>query len=229
VRKIFYIFVIIFLFSGCVSQREIIFSSNSYTQRPYRINGKTYFPKKRIYIGWTQRGIASWYGPHFHGRYTSNGEIYNMYAFTAAHKTLPMNTIVKVTNLNNGKSVIVRINDRGPFVKGRIIDLSYAAGKKIGLDKTGIAPVKLEVIGFNRKILKKNYFVKKKHYLIQIGAFKKFNGAKNFAKKFKYLGYNTIIKKIGGLNKVFIIGFKTYTSAKKFKIKYGINGFIVGD
>ena len=118
------------------------------TMRCYTVLGKTYKPT-HVRVGTTMRGISSWYGPNFHGRYTSNGEIYNMYDYTAAHKTLPMNTIVKVTNLNNNKSVIVRINDRGPFVKGRIIDLSYAAAKKIGLDVTGTAPVEIEVISSN--------------------------------------------------------------------------------
>ena len=94
------------------------------------------------------RGISSWYGPNFHGKMTSNGERYNMHARTAAHKTWPMNTIVKVTNLQNGKSTVVRINDRGPFVKGRIIDCSYLAGKEIGLDRMGIAKVEIEVLSF---------------------------------------------------------------------------------
>jgi rare lipoprotein A len=91
--------------------------------------GKNYFRSGNI-----QKGLASWYGPDFHGKLTSNREIYNMHALTAAHKTLPFGTYVRVTNLNNGKSVVVRINDRGPFIKGRIIDLSYAAARKLGLD-----------------------------------------------------------------------------------------------
>ncbi len=93
-----------------------------------------------------QKGIASWYGKENHKKLTASGEPYNMYAYTAAHKTLPFGTIVKVTNLKNGKSVIVRINDRGPFVKGRIIDLSYASAKKIGLIEKGTAPVSIEVL-----------------------------------------------------------------------------------
>jgi len=91
-------------------------------------------------------GVASWYGPNFHGHRTASGEIYNMYDYTAAHKTLPLGTYVRVINLENGKSVIVRINDRGPFKKGRIIDLSYAAAKKIDMIEKGIAKVRLEVI-----------------------------------------------------------------------------------
>ena len=91
--------------------------------------------------------VASYYADKYHGRKTSNGEIFNMYDLTAAHKTLPFNTKVKVTNLSNGKSVVVRINDRGPFVKGREIDLSKAAAVKIGMIKSGTAKVSLEILG----------------------------------------------------------------------------------
>ena len=121
------------------------------TMKPYTVHGKTYYPKQ-VNIGDTFEGIASWYGPNFHGKKTSNGEIYNQNSFTAAHKTFPMNTMVKVTRLDNGKITVVRVNDRGPFVEGRIIDLSYIAGKTIGLDKDGTTPVRLEVIGFNNTV-----------------------------------------------------------------------------
>ncbi len=109
-----------------------------------------YYPypvMQSVQPGYTQEGIASWYGPNFHGKRTADGEIYNMYAHTAAHKTLPFNTIVRVINLNNGRSTIVRINDRGPFVKNRIIDLSYAAARDLGMIGTGTAPVKIVVLG----------------------------------------------------------------------------------
>lgn len=91
--------------------------------------------------------VASYYADKYHGRKTSNGEVFNMYDLTAAHKSLPFNTKVKVTNLSNGKSVVVRINDRGPFVKGREIDLSKAAAVKIGMIKSGTAKVSLEIVG----------------------------------------------------------------------------------
>lgn len=91
-------------------------------------------------------GIASWYGPGFHGKRTANGEIYDMYAMTAAHKTLPFGTIVRVVDLDTGRSVVVRINDRGPFVKGRIIDLSYAAAQELGMVKKGLAKVGLKIV-----------------------------------------------------------------------------------
>ena len=92
-------------------------------------------------------GMASWYGPGFHGRQTANGEIYNQNALTAAHPNLPFGTKVKVTNVHTGSSVVVRINDRGPFVGGRVIDLSAAAARVIGLVRSGVAPVRLEILG----------------------------------------------------------------------------------
>ena len=122
-------------------------ASQRATMRPYTINGKTYYPTT-VSVGDTALGIASWYGPNFHGKKTSNGETYNMNAMTAAHKTLPMNTMVRVTNLGNGAQTTVRINDRGPFVAGRIIDLSKAAATSIGMIGAGTARVKLEVVGF---------------------------------------------------------------------------------
>lgn len=92
---------------------------------------------------WSQTGLASWYGEEFHGRTTANGEVYDMNAYTAAHRTLSFGTIVLVRNLENGREVKVRINDRGPFKKGRVIDLSYAAAKKIDLIRKGITEVRI--------------------------------------------------------------------------------------
>ncbi|MGH7787904.1 MAG: septal ring lytic transglycosylase RlpA family protein [Candidatus Binatia bacterium] len=100
--------------------------------------------------GATQTGIASWYGPRFHGRQTASGEIYNQYDLTAAHQTLPHGTQVRVINLANGREVLVRINDRGPFVDDRIIDLSYTAAQHIEMIGPGTAPVRLEVLGAQR-------------------------------------------------------------------------------
>jgi len=98
-----------------------------------------------------QTGKGSWYGKKFHGRKTASGEKYNMYAYTAAHKTLPFNTMVEVTNLSNHRKVIVRINDRGPYAKGRIIDLSYLAAKKLGYANKGVAKLKLRVLYKQKK------------------------------------------------------------------------------
>jgi len=95
---------------------------------------------------YTETGIASWYGPSFHSRHTSNGEIYDMNSFTAAHRTLPFNSMVRVTNASSGQSVVVRVTDRGPFVAGRVIDLSRAAAKQIDIERPGTARVQLEVL-----------------------------------------------------------------------------------
>ena len=92
------------------------------------------------------KGVSSFYAEDFHGKLTANGEIYDMYGLTAAHKTLPLNTIARVTNLDNNKSLILRINDRGPYVKGRILDCSYGAAKKLGFINNGTTKVKIEVI-----------------------------------------------------------------------------------
>ncbi|GGD38116.1 endolytic peptidoglycan transglycosylase RlpA [Malaciobacter pacificus] len=124
---------------------------HKYTLRPYSVFGIKYYPFVAN-VGDEFTGIASWYGPDFHAKKTSNGETYNMYALTAAHKTLPMNTVVRVDNLENGKSVIVRINDRGPFVKGRIIDLSNKAAHAIDMVRKGTAKVKVTVLGYNGEI-----------------------------------------------------------------------------
>jgi len=94
-----------------------------------------------------QIGEASWYGPDFHGKTTANGERYNMLQLTAAHKELPFNTLVRVTNLSNGRTAMVRINDRGPFLKGRILDLSYAAARALGANGPGVIRVGIEVLG----------------------------------------------------------------------------------
>jgi rare lipoprotein A len=110
--------------------------------KPYKVYGRWYQPLPDS-KGFRQRGIASWYGEDFHGKKTSSGEAYDMYALTAAHKTLPLGTYVRVHNLENNRQVDLRINDRGPFVKSRIIDLSYAAAKKIGIVETGTASVEV--------------------------------------------------------------------------------------
>ncbi len=111
--------------------------------QPYTVFNKTYYPMKDA-AGYHARGVASWYGRQFRGRFTSDGERYNMYAMTAAHKTLPLPSYARVLDLSNGRSVIVRINDRGPFLENRLIDLSYAAAAKLGMLGTGTAPVEVD-------------------------------------------------------------------------------------
>ncbi|HEY0802323.1 MAG TPA: septal ring lytic transglycosylase RlpA family protein, partial [Steroidobacteraceae bacterium] len=108
----------------------------------YDVFGKRYFVLSSN-VGYVERGVASWYGPGFHKVRTSNGETYDMYAMTAAHRTLPLPVFVRVTNLQNGRSVVVRVNDRGPFVGNRIIDLSYTAASKLGMLRNGTAMVEV--------------------------------------------------------------------------------------
>lgn len=111
----------------------------------YRVFGRHYHVMKSS-KNYQERGIASWYGRQFHYRHTSSGERFNMYKMTAAHKTLPLPTYVQVTNLKNNRKVIVKVNDRGPFVSNRLIDLSYAAAKKLGMVGRGLAPVSVKAL-----------------------------------------------------------------------------------
>lgn len=119
--------------------------TGAYKANPYTVLGKTYFPMSdsKRYVA---SGTASWYGTKFHGQNTANGEVYDLYGMSAAHKTLPLPSYVKVTNLDNNRTVILRVNDRGPFYSDRIIDLSYAAAKKLGYAESGTARVKVEGI-----------------------------------------------------------------------------------
>lgn len=143
--------------------------------KPYRVFGKWYQPLPDA-KGYSEQGIASWYGKKFHGRKTSSGEIYDMYAMTAAHKTLPLGTYVRVRHLTNNRVVEVQINDRGPFVRGRIIDLSYTAAQKMGIVDAGTAPVEVVALGApagetasGRIYVPVDYYSGK--FSIQVGAF----------------------------------------------------------
>ena len=159
-RNIFFITFLI-LIQGCTSSIEVAANlgkkylipkeEKKRIQKPiykigkkYSVGGKYYYPKKDLYYNKT--GIASWYGPKFHGKLTANGEIYNQYALTAAHKTLPLPSAVKVTNLKNNKSIVLRINDRGPFVNDRIIDLSSKAADILDLKRKGTGLVRVQIL-----------------------------------------------------------------------------------
>jgi rare lipoprotein A len=128
-----------------------------------------------------QTGLASWYGPNFHGKTTSSREIYNMYDMTAAHRSLPFGTYVMVTNMNNGKSVKVKINDRGPFVEGRIIDLSFAAAQVLDAVGPGVIPVKIEILTNESPSISVQRFV------VQVGSFVSKDNATSLQKKLKNL------------------------------------------
>ena len=127
-------------------------AKKSATQRSYVVKGVRYHPLASA-KNFVQTGKASWYGPGFHGKKTSNGERYNMHALTAAHKTLPLGTMVRVSNIDNGKSVVVRINDRGPFHGKRVIDLSKAAATRLGFVHRGMAKVRVEALHGDRPAL----------------------------------------------------------------------------
>jgi rare lipoprotein A len=133
----------IFLF-GCARTPCVVKAPSSPS---YIVFGKTYHPLPEVRTGFTSEGIASWYGPGYHGRKTSCGEVYDMHAMTAAHTTLHMNALVKVTNLENGRHVVVRVNDRGPFIHERVIDLSLAAANKLDMIRPATVPVKVVVLG----------------------------------------------------------------------------------
>lgn len=178
-----------------------------------------YFPEGNI-----QTGLASWYGEDFHGKLTSNMEIYNMNDMTAAHKTLPFGTRVIVTNLNNNKSVTVRINDRGPFVEGRDIDLSYAAAKVLGMIEPGVVPVTIEVL---KNLSPRPSSLK---YSIQIGSFSKKTNAVDLKKKLgKRFGSVYIIEFKTGLHTYFRVRIKANTrdGAEKIAARLQQNGYTV--
>ncbi len=137
--------LLLFAISSC-SQRSLQPAAKPGQPKPYRVGKIWYYPVSDA-SNFRQKGKASWYGKKFHGKKTSSGEIYNMHAMSAAHKTLPLGTYVRVHNLANGKSIEVRINDRGPFVHGRIIDLSYAAATKLDIVGPGTAPVEIVALG----------------------------------------------------------------------------------
>ena len=165
--------------------------------RPYTVMGQRYEPL-RSHEGFVQSGVASWYGRDFHGKKTSNGEIYDMHAMTAAHKTLPLGVYLKVSNRENGREITVRVNDRGPFVKGRIVDLSYAAAKVLGVDTVGIAPVRIEALGYRQAGGgKERYKAPASYdagdYTVQVGAFKEQANAGRLSAEMRRLyGYSDV-------------------------------------
>ncbi len=189
----------------CSHHKKLVILSKTVKDRslrPYVINGTTFYPLPSS-EGFVQTGLASWYGPKFHGNKTASGEMYNMYKKSAAHKTLPLGTYVKVLNLHNGKQTVVRINDRGPFVKGRIIDLSYAAAKEIGLVGPGVAKVKITALGRQVDTIKSPVGIKpvieipemsRGNFSVQVGAFIKQENALRLTERLKIIFKNVDIQ-----------------------------------
>jgi len=251
INKLLLTLLLITLFTSCTKKEyyksKSYKSSNSYmkiknqgmknsaamqraTMRSYFVMGKRYYPTK-TYTGEQFVGIASWYGPNFHAKKTSNGETYNMYAQTAASKTLPMNTMVKVFNKDNGLSTIVRVNDRGPFVSGRIIDLSNKAAHDIDMVKNGTANVIITIVGSNGIISNNNYQENKQsqNFYIQVGAYSKIQGAKSVKRRYQNElenQYEVIIKQeeINNIriNRVLIGKFNSEQQADEFRNNNGI-------
>lgn len=194
VKRLLSLFICLLLLSACASNKTSAtrYPGDSITavrpwQKPYTVNGQRYEPLASHY-GFVQIGVASWYGSDFHGKYTSNGERYDMHAMTAAHKTLPLGVYVRVKNMDNGREAVVRVNDRGPFVKGRVIDLSYAAAKQIGLDVIGTAPVRIEALGY-RGTGTDQYTALDDYdagnYTVQVGSFKEYSNAQRLSGEMK--------------------------------------------
>lgn len=190
---------LLLLFSGllaaCGAHHKSVYRPDSAAprsvgQKPYTINGERYEPLSS-HEGFVQSGIASWYGSDFHGKTTSNGEIYDMHAMTAAHKTLPLGVYVRVRHRDNGREAVVRINDRGPFVAGRIIDLSSSAAREIGIVESGIGPVKIEALGYldrtatGRTVYRAPASYDRGSFGIQVGAFSRLENARRMADEIK--------------------------------------------
>lgn len=190
------LFLIFLMVNGCqpvstAPPREVPAAPPGHP-KPYRVGRQWYQPIPDA-EGFRQRGTASWYGKKFHGRKTSNGETYNMYGVSAAHKTLPFGTVVRVHNLRNGRKLDIRINDRGPFVRGRIIDLSYGAASKLGVVGPGTAPVEIVALaapahtvrqpGGQTRLVAAD--LTSGNFTFQVGAFQDRNNAERLAAKLK--------------------------------------------
>ena len=211
--------------------------------RPYVAFNKKYFPMKKI-IPFTEKGHASWYGKRYHGRKTSIGETYDMYQMTGAHKTLPLPCYIKVTNLGNNLSVIIRVNDRGPFIDERIVDLSYAAAHRIKIIERGSELVKIEMVNpslvknkikeINKDLLKVS---STKNFYIQAGAFSNEDNASNLMNRLSKIKFKDAlnIKKINknSLHLITIGPYNNQQNAEKTLIiiskKIQLNSFIISE
>jgi rare lipoprotein A len=207
---------------------------------PYSVNGKQYMPLSS-HAGYVQGGTASWYGSDFHGKETSSGEVYNMHAMTAAHKTLPLGVYVKVQNKKNGREIVVRVNDRGPFIDGRIIDLSYSAARALGVVKNGIAQVQIEALGYLDRAQKKKAVYRAPlsydtgSFAIQIGSCASFENAQSMADDMRKQYVFTVIREalVKGVRyyRVHAGNYESLKEAERVR-KYSVNkrinkGFVV--
>ncbi len=191
---------------------------NKNTKKPYKVFGQKYVPMTKI-VPFKEKGYASWYGKKYHGNKTSTGEVYDMYAMTGAHKTLPLPSYVKVTNLKNKKWVIIRLNDRGPFLKDRIIDLSYAAGYKLDIIEKGSELVEVELIN-PEDFIEQDKENNNDNYL-QVGAFKDFINSQTLLDKINNLkildNYEAKVIQINNLFHVLVGPIKKNDELKKIQ------------
>jgi rare lipoprotein A len=213
-----------------------------FANRPYTVLGRDYAPATSL-RPYRERGVASWYGRKFHGEKTSTGETYDMYAMTAAHPTLPLPSYARVTNVASGKSVIVRVNDRGPFLHGRVIDLSYAAAAKLGIAQKGsgeveveailpagapallaaapLPPVGVAAIGASPPLEPVSVPVASAEggFVVQLGAFANYANAQTFvahlANQIAPVGVEPGVRQVNGLFRVFVGPYPTRDDAKR--------------
>lgn len=172
--------------------------------------------------GTVQRGIASWYGEPFHGRATASGEIYDMHRMTAAHRDLPLGTTVEVTNLDNGRRVRLRVNDRGPFVRGRILDVSYAAAKELGMIGPGTAKIELRVVALGDGSPGPGLTSR---YAVQVGAYRNRANARRVADRLKGDFPQTEIFSRGSLHRVRVGTLRSKDAAEDLLRKLRRRGF----
>jgi rare lipoprotein A len=233
VKKLIYLFLIsILFFSSCARERAYVRIHPAEEKiegaiDSYMVNGERYYPLPDS-LGFIETGKASWYGEDFHGRPTSSGETFNMYKKTAAHKTLPIGTYVKVINLENNRSTVVRINDRGPFVKGRIIDISYGAAKEIDMEGSGTADVKIIALGKEiGELRSKDGSIplldirdfETGEFTVQVGAFKEKSNAIDLAERLKVIfDYVNIMEYTDTHNQIF---FRLHVSKSSTLAKAG--------
>lgn len=228
------------LVSGCTRSRRPVPGTPGVkpTQRAYTIGGRRYYPIPNA-EGYRETGEASWYGGKFHGRRTASGEIYNMHDHTAAHKTLPMGTVLLVRNLDNGRTTVVRVNDRGPFVRDRIIDLSYRAARDLGMVRNGTARVEIIAMAEREKgrataasgkppRLQHRDFDKGKFY-VQVGSFVKLEDARKLARRFAARGRDVVIQQFPAagisLYRVLVYSGTSLAGAKHYEKQLESSGF----
>jgi rare lipoprotein A len=209
-------FLFFILFSAaCAPRHRIVYEKRT----PFPEKGAT---EKRESRG-VQQGIASWYGADFHGKQTSSGEVYDMYQLTCAHNTLPLGTMVMVTNLENGRSVELKVNDRGPFVKERIIDVSSAAAQMLGMWEKGTASVKVEVISLAPELVQR--------FTLQVGSFVDETNAQRLAEQLRKNFENVYVTTVETLtqkyHRVRVGQFDTKESALVMAEKLSQMGFKV--